>query len=236
MRAGPKISLRATSGEGSNTTVGTIQRPRHRRFADLHGAGTALPQAVKSLPETGPVDGVALRAEADVGVERVSHPLAGEVVDQFVDEAVAELPGHEDGPRALAPGTVQLGHPPRQMAGGLAEVRVRQYHRRVVVPQLQLGGREPDSRTSGIWPPAGDGRITVREAIRTLAEEGYVISERDNSGGTFVSDLTAAQQAWTDRVRCDPNWAVDLIEYRKAIEIRAAELAVVRGSKADLAE
>jgi DNA-binding FadR family transcriptional regulator len=118
----------------------------------------------------------------------------------------------------------------RSRPADLAEHLRAQIHSGVLGP----GDRLPNERD--LAAALGVGRITVREAIRTLGEEGYVVSKRGNSGGTYVSDLTAAQKAWTEKVRRDPDWAVDLIEYRKAVEIRAAELAAVRSSDDDLAE
>ena len=118
----------------------------------------------------------------------------------------------------------------RSRPAALAEQLRAQIHSGVLGP----GDRLPNERD--LAAALGVARITVREAIRTLVEDGYVVSKRGNSGGTYVSDLTAAQQAWTDKVRRDPGWVVDLIDFRKAVEIRAAELAAVRGSEEDLAE
>lgn len=118
----------------------------------------------------------------------------------------------------------------RSRPADLAEQLRAQIHSGVLGP----GDRLPNERE--LAAALGVARITVREAIRTLVEDGYVVSKRGNSGGTYVSDLTAAQQAWTDKVRRDPGWVVDLIDFRKAVEIRAAELAAVRGSEEDLAE
>jgi DNA-binding FadR family transcriptional regulator len=128
---------------------------------------------------------------------------------------------------AAAEGAWALG---RSRPADLAEHLRAQIHSGVLGP----GDRLPNERD--LAAALGVGRITVREAIRMLVEDGYVVSKRGNSGGTYISDLTAAQQAWTDKVRRDPEWAVDLIEYRKAVEIRAAELAAQRRSEADLAE
>lgn len=127
----------------------------------------------------------------------------------------------------LAAAGVGLG---RSRPADLAEHLRAQIHSGVLGP----GDRLPNERD--LAAALGVGRITVREAIRTLVEDGYVVSKRGNSGGTYVSDLTAAQEAWTAKVRRDPGWAVDLIEYRKAVEIRAAELAAARCSEDDIAE
>ena len=93
---------------------------------------------------------------------------------------------------------------------------------------LGPGDRLPNERD--LAASLGIGRITVRQAIQQLVAEGFLLSKRGNSGGTFVSDLEAPRQAWVERVRQDPEWVVDLIEYRKAVEMRAAELAATRRS------
>lgn len=133
--------------------------------------------------------------------------------------------GSQQAVMAVADGALGRSRP-----ADLAEHLRAQIHSGVLGP----GDRLPNERE--LAAALGVGRITVREALRTLAEDGYVVSKRGNSGGTYVSDLTAAQHAWTERVRRDPDWAVDLIEYRKAVETRAAELAAVRCSEDDLAE
>lgn len=92
--------------------------------------------------------------------------------------------------------------------------------------QLGPGDRLPNERD--LAASLGVGRITVREAIRILVDDGYVVSKRGNSGGTFVSDLIQPHRAWIERIRHDPQWIIDLFEYRKAIETRAAELAARR--------
>jgi DNA-binding FadR family transcriptional regulator len=118
----------------------------------------------------------------------------------------------------------------RSMPADLAEMLRSQIHG----GQLGPGDRLPNERD--LAASLGVGRITVREAIRLLVVEGYLVSKRGNSGGTFVSDLAQPHRAWIERVRREPQWVVDLIEYRKAVEMRAAELAASRRTQADLAE
>lgn len=103
---------------------------------------------------------------------------------------------------------------------------------RIHIGRLSPGDRLPNERD--LAASLGVGRITVREAIRTLVEDGYLVSKRGNSGGTFVSDLVEPQRAWLERIKRDPDWITDLIEYRTAVETRAAELAASRRTTAHL--
>jgi len=132
--------------------------------------------------------------------------------------------------RAPAATPAIRGNLGRSMSGDLAQILRSQIHGGLLGP----GDRLPNERD--LAASLGVGRITVREAIRILVEDGYVVSKRGNSGGTYVSDLERAHRTWIERVRKNPQWVVDLIEYRKAIEMRAAELAAERHSAAQLTE
>jgi GntR family transcriptional repressor for pyruvate dehydrogenase complex len=100
--------------------------------------------------------------------------------------------------------------------------------------QLGPGDRLPNERE--LASQFGVSRITLREAIRLLVGQGYLTSKRGNAGGTYVSDLNQPQLAWLQRVRADPDWVADLVEFRKAIEMRAATLAAGRSQTAELEE
>lgn len=81
----------------------------------------------------------------------------------------------------------------------------------------------------------GVSRITLREAIRILTEEGYLSARRGSKGGTFVTELTEPYQRWMDSMREDYSNLEDLLEFRIAVERRAAKLAVQRATAEDLA-
>ncbi|MDT3442215.1 GntR family transcriptional regulator [Pseudofrankia sp. BMG5.37] len=84
------------------------------------------------------------------------------------------------------------------------------------------GELEPGRRLAEEWLGAefGVSRIPVREAIRELAAEGFVRSER--YGGTFVAKL-------------DSQAAHDLLDARAALEPLAAAQAAIRCSPENLA-
>src|SRR2546429_1036826 len=81
---------------------------------------------------------------------------------------------------------------------------------------------EPGQRLTEEWLAAefGVSRIPVREAIRTLASEGFIRSER--YGGTYVAELNA------DIVH-------DLLDVRAVLEPLAAAQAAARCSAENLA-
>ena len=81
----------------------------------------------------------------------------------------------------------------------------------------------------------GVSRITLREAIRILAEEGYLVARRGQQGGTFVTALEEPYQRWLTRMRSDFTELEDIIEFRIAVERRAAKLAAKRRTEEDLA-
>lgn len=116
------------------------------------------------------------------------------------------------------------------MPADLAETLRTQIH----IGQLGPGDRLPNERE--LATSLGVGRITVREAIRILSGEGYVVSKRGNSGGTYVSDLAQPQRVWLERIKGDPDWITDLIQYRTAVEMRAAELASKRRTATQLSK
>lgn len=81
----------------------------------------------------------------------------------------------------------------------------------------------------------GVSRITLREAIRIMTEEGYLSSRRGSKGGTFVTELTEPYQRWMDSMREDYGDLEDLLEFRIAVERRAAKLAAQRATAEDFA-
>jgi GntR family transcriptional repressor for pyruvate dehydrogenase complex len=80
----------------------------------------------------------------------------------------------------------------------------------------------------------GVSRTTIREAIRVLEAEGYIVSKRGANGGITVLDQSK------DEMRLRPLLAQRMpeleqaFEYRIAVEGDAAYFAALRRSKADL--
>ena len=100
--------------------------------------------------------------------------------------------------------------------------------------ELGPGDRLPNERE--LAAHLGVARPTLREALRLLIGEGYLTAKRGNSGGTFVTDLSQPRTVWLERVRRDPGWAVDLMDFRKAVETRVAALAATRRSDEQVEE
>lgn len=72
----------------------------------------------------------------------------------------------------------------------------------------------------------GVSRDTVREAIKSLAEAGYLVSRRGRYGGTFLADALPAPSA--DGVRFDRADIEEAMRLREILEVGAARMAATR--------
>lgn len=74
----------------------------------------------------------------------------------------------------------------------------------------------------------GVGRAALREGLRRLELQGYVVTYRGSTGGTYVvgSDVDVA----VERLRGQVGELLELLEYRRVIEPNAAALAATKAS------
>jgi len=70
-------------------------------------------------------------------------------------------------------------------------------------------------------------RVTLREAIRALAEAGYVEARRGRAGGTFVT-YQAGLSGRAKPPRADVSHLEDLLAFRRIVEVGAATLTANR--------
>ncbi len=79
-------------------------------------------------------------------------------------------------------------------------------------------------------------RSTVREALRVLAEAGYLEARRGRGGGTFVVAVLPQLRARDphDVVRDLGPALADTLRFRRVVEIGSAELAADRATPADV--
>jgi DNA-binding FadR family transcriptional regulator len=78
-------------------------------------------------------------------------------------------------------------------------------------------------------------RESVREALRVLEHDGYVVSRRGPSGGHTVTGLNEPAARTLKRLGADRDGLLHLMEFRSANECLAARLAAERRTRADLA-
>jgi GntR family transcriptional repressor for pyruvate dehydrogenase complex len=81
----------------------------------------------------------------------------------------------------------------------------------------------------------GVSRMTVREALRVLRDEGYVASQRGSAGGIMVLDQGEDEQRLRQMLRRRMAELDEDFEFRVAVEGAAAQLAAGRRTKCDLA-
>lgn len=98
--------------------------------------------------------------------------------------------------------------------------------------ELRPGDRLPAERE--LAENLGVGRITLREALGRLQAEGYLVTRRGAKGGTFVTELSLPRDRWLEGMRADLTALEDILEFRIAVEQRAARLACQRRTRADL--
>ena len=84
-------------------------------------------------------------------------------------------------------------------------------------PERELAGR------------LGISRVTLREVLRVLHDEGVVESRRGRYGGTFVLAGTSTSDGAAARHRADAADVADLLRFREVLETGAAELCAGNG-------
>jgi len=111
----------------------------------------------------------------------------------------------------------------------------------IVVERIRRAIHLGDYLPGDMLPPERDiaerlnvSRETVRDAIRVLESEGYVLSRRGVAGGHTVTALTEPVARMLSQLRSDTKGVLHLMEYRRANECLAARLAAQRGTAADI--
>jgi len=82
----------------------------------------------------------------------------------------------------------------------------------------------------------GVSRVSVREGLKLLVEDGYLNIRRGSAGGAFVTELSQPAEAWRRRLRNQRSELDDLVDFRIAVESRVAHLAALRSTRSDLTE
>jgi DNA-binding FadR family transcriptional regulator len=111
------------------------------------------------------------------------------------------------------------------------EVAVQRLAQAIKLGALKSGARLPPERE--LVERLGVSRTTLREGIRALQQQGYLMTSRGRSGGTFIVQRRIRRPTKTDvqRIARDMGPLIpELLDMRAAVEPKAAELAAMRGS------
>jgi DNA-binding FadR family transcriptional regulator len=96
------------------------------------------------------------------------------------------------------------------------------------------GERFPPERV--LAPQLGISRVTLREALRALEQAGYIESRRGRNGGAYVTRRNGSggnARTAKRRLKANPGLVADTLQFRRALEPSAAQLAAERGSELD---
>jgi GntR family transcriptional repressor for pyruvate dehydrogenase complex len=109
---------------------------------------------------------------------------------------------------------------------------VEQIRRAIHIGTYIPGDKLPPERE--LAKKLGVSRTTVREAIRVLEGEGYVESRRGATGGVIVLDRGQTEQRAARIIKEMLPELEEVVEFRLAVECRAARLAAIRRTDEDL--
>ena len=114
-----------------------------------------------------------------------------------------------------------------------SELVVERLRRAIHLRQYAPGERLPSERK--LAESLGVSRVTVREALRTLQDEGYVESRRGATGGPFVVvPKTGTTERLQEILRERREEFESILDYRTVVEGGAAQFAAERRSEEDL--
>jgi GntR family transcriptional regulator, transcriptional repressor for pyruvate dehydrogenase complex len=113
------------------------------------------------------------------------------------------------------------------------EEAVEQIAERIKSGDLHLGDRLPSERElAGIMRIS---RPTLREAVKTLVEAGVLEVRRGQSGGIFVASELIPRDLLRSRQAIRVSEVAGVLEARRLLEPRVAQLAAVHASEEDFA-
>lgn len=114
----------------------------------------------------------------------------------------------------------------------LTEVVADHLRRLIHLGEVGPGDRLPAERE--LAEQLGIARLSLREALKTLQNDGYVEVRRGARGGTYVTELEAPVARWRARMRTVSGEFDDIIDFRIGLETETARLAAARRTPEDL--
>ena len=108
-------------------------------------------------------------------------------------------------------------------------------HIRLMIHRGEVGPGDRLPAERELAGQLGVARISLREAIKALQEDGYVEVRRGARGGTYVTELDVPVARWRARMRAESGEFSDIVDFRIALETESARLAAHRHHDADLA-
>ncbi len=108
-------------------------------------------------------------------------------------------------------------------------------HLRALIHRGDVGPGERLPAERELAQQLGVARVSLREALKTLQDDGYVQVRRGALGGNYVTELNEPAERWRARMRAHAGEFDEMIDFRIALETEAAWLAALRRDETDLA-
>ena len=105
---------------------------------------------------------------------------------------------------------------------------------RIQAGELPVGTRLPNQRDLATL--LGVSRQSLREGLAHLEAEGFIVTRRGATGGSFIVEPSAPASVWTELLRANLADLEDLLDFRLGVEARIATLAAERRTNDDLTE
>ena len=113
-----------------------------------------------------------------------------------------------------------------------SEVAERYLRSLIFSGQLAPGDKLPSERE--LAAHFGIARITLRAALRSLEEYGFLVIKIGSKGGAWINDAATIRLRWEDWMRAHKDQIRELLEYRRVVETQIAALAAERRTAKDL--
>jgi len=98
--------------------------------------------------------------------------------------------------------------------------------------QLVPGDKLPSERE--LAAHFGIARITLRAALRSLENLGFLVIKIGSKGGAWINDAETVRARWEDWMLAHREQIKELLEYRRVVETEIASLAAQRRTAKDL--
>ncbi len=113
-----------------------------------------------------------------------------------------------------------------------SEIAERYLRSLIFSGQLAPGDKLPSERE--LAAHFGIARITLRAALRSLEQYGFLVIKIGSKGGAWINDAATIRSRWEDWMTANKDRIREMLEFRRVVEVQIAALAAERRTARDL--